>query len=324
MTPMDELFQIRSHLISIYKKYERFIIPVTRFIVILTILKMINNTVGYAKPLTKMTTILVLALVGTLSPIRLIIFSLILLVSLHIGVSSLEIGIIVFVTLFLIYLLFVRLYPKESLFIIGILVAYNLRIPYIIPLFAGLFSSTVAIVSVIIGTMMWYVIPQLITMMQANISDLSSIGEVLTANISTLQELVKTDHTMISSMIILSIVLLTVYLIRNQSIDYSEYIAILVGSIMNIVGFIFAVLLLKIDIRIGGLIISTTISAAITMIAQFFSKAVDYSRAETVRFEDEENYYYVKVVPKIIVNKSQKQVRQIYSTDEVKYESHKS
>ena len=49
------------------------------------------------------------------------------------------------------------------------------------------------------------------------------------------------------------------------------------------------------------------------MVLQFFVFNVDYSRTEKVQFEDDEYYYYVKAVPKIVVARPEKKVKQINS-----------
>jgi len=319
MTPLNQILLIRNQCINIYKRYERFIIPLLKFLLIISVLIMINSTLGYAQVLTKTTVILMIGLVGVFLSSQMIMMLFMLMISFHIGAQSLEAGGIIFAFLLMIYLLFVRLYPKESLFIIGMLIAYKLKIPYIIPLIAGLFSSLPTMVSVGIGTIIWYSVPQIAVIIQAQTSELSDIVEVINTNIAALQEILKTDQTMLASIIILSAVLLTVYLIRKQAIDFAEYIAIFVGAVMNVIGFLFAILLLRADVGIGSLIFSTIVCGIIAVIAQFFAKAVDYSRAEVVQFEDEENYYYVKVVPKIIVNKSKRQVKRIYTNDEMQY-----
>lgn len=319
MTPLNQILQIREQCINIYKRYERFIVPLLKFLFIISVLLMINNTLGYAPVLTKTTVILMIGLAGVFLSPQMIMMLFIFMISFHIGAQSLEAGAIVFTLLLMIYLLFVRLYPKESLFIIGMIIAYKFKIPYIIPLVAGLFSSLPTMIAVGIGTMIWYSAPQLAVMMQAQASELSDIVEVINANIAILQEILKSDQTMLASIIILSAVLLTVYLIRKQAVDFAEYIAIFVGAVMNVIGFLFAILLLKAEVGIGSLIFSTIVCGFLAVIAQFFSKAADYSRAEIVQFEDEENYYYVKVVPKIIVNKPKKQVKRIYTRDEMRY-----
>lgn len=323
MTPFNELLQVRNEIIKFYKKQERFIAPILKFLITISVLFVISNSIGYAKPLTKMVVIVIMGLVGVFLSPQLIMLLFILLTSLHALAGSLEAGLIVFALLLMIYLLFVRLYPVESLFIVATIMAYKLHIPYIIPLVAGLFSSLAAIVSLIIGIAIWYSAPQFITMMEGQSAEIADVVSVINAKITTLQGIFKNDYTLLASIVILSAVLLTVHIIRKQNIDFGEYIAILVGTVMTLVGFLFAVILLKVDVGIGGLMMSTIISAIIATIAQFFAKAADYSRAETVQFEDEENYYYVKIVPKIIVKDSKRQIQYNYTKDDTDFEDQK-
>lgn len=317
--PFNELLQVRDQLINFYKKYERFILPLLKFVLTASVLFIVSNTIGYAKPLTKITVILVMGLVGVFLSPQLIMLFFILVTSLHVAAASLEVGLMVFVLLLIIYLLFIRLYPKESLFIVATIIAYKLHIPYIIPLLAGLFSSVATIISVIIGVTIWYCAPQFTIMMEGQSSELVDIVGVINTQIATLQDVFKNDPILLASVIILSAVLLTVSIIRKQNIDFAEYIAILVGTVMNLVGFLMAIIILGIDIGIAGLMFSTLISAIIAITAQFFAKVADYSRAETVQFEDDKNYYYVKVVPKIIIKKSSRNIQRNYTQEDIKY-----
>jgi len=52
------------------------------------------------------------------------------------------------------------------------------------------------------------------------------------------------------------------------------------------------------------------------VIVQFFKTVVDYSRVENTQFEDDEYYYYVKAVPKIVMAKQQKSVRKINASSQ--------
>ncbi len=322
MAPLEQILQIRAQCINFYKQYERFIIPVLKFIFIVFTFFMINNTIGYSQVLNKTSVILVVALLAVFLSPQMIILLFMMVTSIHIGAGSLEAGGIVFVLFLMIYLLFVRLYPKASLLIIGMLITYKLKVPYITPLVGGLFSSLPAVIAMIIGIAIWYCVPQLVVIMEAQTSDLSDMVDVINTNIAALQKIIKTDQTMLTSIVILSGVMLTVYIIKKQNIDYAEYIAILVGCAVNLIGFLFAILFLKAEVSIPGLIISTIICGAIAVLVQFFSKVVDYSRAEVVQFQDAENYYYVKIVPKIIVNKPKKQVKRIYTNSEIEYKGH--
>ena len=56
----------------------------------------------------------------------------------------------------------------------------------------------------------------------------------------------------------------------------------------------------------------TIISVVIALGIQFVSRPADYSRSESIRFEDEDNYYMVKVIPKMQVRKSVTKVQKVY------------
>ena len=43
------------------------------------------------------------------------------------------------------------------------------------------------------------------------------------------------------------------------------------------------------------------ISVALALILEFFIFSVDYSKAEKFQYEDDEYFYYVKAVPKLLL-----------------------
>ena len=47
------------------------------------------------------------------------------------------------------------------------------------------------------------------------------------------------------------------------------------------------------------------------LVMQFFLFNVDYSRTETMQFEDDDYYYYVKAVPKLTISAPDKVVKHI-------------
>ena len=106
-----------------------------------------------------------------------------------------------------------------------------------------------------------------------------------------------------------------IYIIRKQAIDYGPYIAIGVGAIMNIIGFGLASIFFEdIGISLVSIIIESILFSLIAGVMQFLSGVLDYQRAETVNFEDDDNYYYVKIVPKIKLNFKEKEVKKVYTS----------
>ena len=80
-------------------------------------------------------------------------------------------------------------------------------------------------------------------------------------------------------------------------------------------------LIMDADVSMVGIIAGSLVSAGIALVVEFIMFQMDYSRTETVQFEDDEYYYYVKAVPKVILSKPEKTVKKI-NTQRKKKRSH--
>jgi hypothetical protein len=288
--------------------------PFLKFIIVFSVITMMSTSFGYAGIFNKVEVVLFLALVGTFLPEKWMALGFVLLMPIYIIMSNLIAGIISFFFLWILYLLFMRLFPKESLLIIATIVCFQIGLEALLPVLAGLFGSYVCIIAIIIGTIMWFVVPQLAQILQPNVIEKDEILEVITSMTSGGLKNIIGDKTMLCTIVVFFIVFSIIYIIRKQSIDYAAYLAIGVGMTMHLAGFILAILFLNINVSMTKIIITTIVISLIAIGVQFFSKVLDYQRAEVVSFEDEDNYYYVKVVPKIHINTKNKKVKRVYNS----------
>ena len=83
------------------------------------------------------------------------------------------------------------------------------------------------------------------------------------------------------------------------------------GALANILILLFGDLMYNTNLSILGVIIGSVISVLLVKVLEFFVFNVDYSRTEFVQFEDDEYYYYVKAVPKVVLSKPEKTVKKI-------------
>ncbi len=310
----ETLLIMRQNLIKIYKQYETIILMFLKFIVVFSVISMIGDSIGYIGVLNKVEVVLFLSLLGTFLPDKWMVLGFVILTPIYIVMVNLILGAISFLFLWVLYLLFMRLFPKESLLIIAAIVCFNLGIEVILPLVAALFGSYVCIIAIIIGTFIWFVMPEFAVIVKPQGGGKGELLEIINTLTNSGIRSIVGHRTMLSTIVVFFIVFSIVYIIRKQAIDHAPYLAIAIGSIMNLTGFILAMLFLNIDVSMGKIIFTTILAAITAVCAQFFSKALDYQRAETVSFEDEENYYYVKVVPKIHITSSYKKVKRIYNT----------
>ena len=95
-------------------------------------------------------------------------------------------------------------------------------------------------------------------------------------------------------------------------VNYATDISLMLGGLINIVGYIIMSLIIDLEINIFLLFLNTFISVLISFIIKFFDIMLDYKSIERVSFEDDENYYYVKIVPKITFFRSNKTIKRFY------------
>jgi hypothetical protein len=155
------------------------------------------------------------------------------------------------------------------------------------------------------------VIYYLLRVISENAGLLVSDSESGTATIKLLVTQFMQERFMLAACVIYMVTTIVVYVIRRLSVDNAWAIAIGVGHILQFIlllgaGNVFhsQVAILK---MIGGLIVSVLIC----VIYQFFVFDVDYRRTERVQFEDDEYYYYIKAVPKRVIEIPKKQVKSI-------------
>ncbi|NLK22179.1 MAG: hypothetical protein GX308_08955, partial [Epulopiscium sp.] len=244
---MNQIYQIRETIIGFYKTYEKVIFSILRFILSFIIFQFISR-MGYAVVLTKMPVGILFGIIGTIISVQWFFLLIVVVICTHLAFVSIEAAVLVFVLSTIIYLLYIRLFPKQSLLIIALILGFYFRIPYVVPLFAGLFVGVSGIVPIIFGTLIWHFIPHIQSLIEMKSSELMEMPNTL-ANmyISTIQWLAK-DQTTIITIIIFCVTVITVHLIAKLSIDYSWYIAIGIGAVVNLIGFLIGLLIVDIDI----------------------------------------------------------------------------
>ena len=124
------------------------------------------------------------------------------------------------------------------------------------------------------------------------------------------------DIPMLATIVVFISVFSIVYIIRRQSIDYSAYIAVVLGAFVNVFGFGMAALFLELSIDVIKIGMITFGGIILACVVQMLFRPMDYGRTETVQYEDDENYYYVKIVPKISIDLEEQKVEQVYTSNE--------
>ena len=315
----EKILLARASIIHFLKTYERWVMAMVKYLGVVLILALISNKIGYVELLSKSYTILGIAFICMMLPSQFIMLVILAIVTMNLMTFSWILGCISLVVFIILYFGFIRLYPKESLLIVVTMAAFALKCQYLVPIIAALYCAYVGIFPIIIGIIGVYCNMALTVLMQ-NIGSSTELLVILEQVMETFKTAVLFNRNMLGCIIIFAIVFSIVYFIRIQSIDYAPYIAIVVWGVMNLLGFGLAHLFLKVQVDLGLLIGMSIASVIVTVLIQSFMNPLDYSRTETVQFEDEENVYYVKVVPKIGVRLTPKKVEQVYTTNTMQEE----
>jgi len=222
--------------------------------------------------------------------------------------SRIEIALLSFFGLLFMFLFYSSFSRRENILVVLSIFALSIGFPYFLPLFAGLYFGITAIIPIAIGLFIWMYSPVVMGMVStdgvipADASILNiGLDEVLEAFESIQQNLAGESYLIqnwLTASILIFTVFIFVYISRKLSINYAKEIGIAFGTILNIFVFIAANVMGILDFNIGMVILGSIVSAALIYAISFFDVALDYKRAENVEFQDEDYFYYVKLIPK--------------------------
>lgn len=307
---MTTLLVVKQILMTLYSKYEVYITPFLKFMLALVSLSLINSRLGYMETIDRLTVVLIAALMCSFMPMNFIVVMSALFTMLHLYAFSLECAAVIGVGFLLMFLLYLRFSPKDTLVIVLLPVCFLMKIPYVIPLAMGLVGTPASAVSVACGVIAYYMI-HYVTQNVSVIAGMS--GEEMVARFRFVIDGLLNNKEMVVTIMAFAITVILVYMIRRLSIDFAWTIAMVSGVIVDIMVLLVGDLMFDTNVPLFGMIFGNIISFMLVLVLQFFVFNVDYSRTEKVQFEDDEYYYYVKAVPKVVVSKPEKKVKQINS-----------
>ena len=305
---MTVLLEMKERLKLIYSKGEPFILPLVKFLLAFITFNTLNGRMGYMTQLDNVAVVLIAALTCSFLPTGAMVFFAAIISLAHMYALSMEVALVGLCVYLVMYLLFFRFSPKDSLVVVLTPLLCAMKIPYVVPIVVGLLCGPMSAVSVGCGVVVYYVIEAIV----ANASNIRTMGDdEMVAKVRMLLEAITGNRAMLVIIVSFAITIMVVYFIRRMSIDYSWTIAMIAGVMINVVVLLIGDLLYDINISVGGALLGSLLAIVVAKIVEFFRFCVDYSRVEKVQFEDDEYYYYVKAVPKMAVSMSTKTVKKI-------------
>lgn len=299
---------LKEWLKSFYAKYATPVNGVIKFLYSLAAMLLLNSNIGYRTELTQPLIITAIALVSAFLPYGVIGCLLGVVMLVHIYAVSMEIALIVGVIFIVLILLYYGFQPKDSFWLVLTPMAFLLKIPFAVPLLAGLSGSLLTVIPVGSGVLIAFII----SYVKQNAGLLTNDTSVdITQKFMQILRNLFSNQEMFVMIMVCVVGILCVYLLHNMSLDYSWEIAIATGTIAQLAVVFAGDFLLHVSMPVLQLLIGSLVSLALALLYHFFIFAVDYTRTEYVQYEDDDYVYYVKAVPKVAVARTDVKVQRI-------------
>ena len=305
---MTTLFVAKQYIKSFISKYEVYLKALFKLVLALTTLMVINGKIGYMHRLDNISIVLILALMCSFMPMNFIIFVAAAFVVMHMYALSLECAAITLILFLVLFLLYFRFSPRDTIVVLLTPLSFMIGIPYAVPSIMGLLGTPVCAVSVGCGVIVMYMI-NYIAEIAPTVSGMEA--EDMAAKFRFIIDGFMDGKEMFLLIAAFAVTIIVVYLVRRLSIDYAWTIAIIAGALVDVMILLVGDLMLDMNASIVGIIVGTVFAVALAKLVELFAFHLDYSRTEKVQFEDDEYYYYVKAVPKITVAAPSRTVKRI-------------
>jgi len=325
---MEHILLAREVVVKFFKRFEAFILPILKFLLGYFVFVSIGNIGHMHESIVPFTEILnptlinvLFALLFTVMPMNMGWILIILNITAQVS-ANIEVAVAVFLFMIFIFIFYVRMAPKESLLILFTILAFQFDVPYLLPIIVGLYLPVTSIIPITVGVFVNAQIPVMFGILApgpltANIADmeiadlLTELPEAFGVVQETLMHTLQGTERWLFIAVIFAMVVLLVHFVSRLAIDYSKEIAIALGCVMNIFGLIIAVMMTDANVAIGRTILLTILCGLIALLVRCFDSILDYQRAESVQFEDDNNYYHVRIVPKVVLTKPKRVVKRI-------------
>ena len=305
---MATLLEFREKIRLLYVKVEPFFIPVIRFLVALIVLNTVNGRLGYMTRIDNTAIVLIPALMCSFLPTGAVLLFAALFSLLHMYALSIEVLAVGLVVYLLIYLLYLRFAPKESLVVALTPLLLCWKLPCVVPILMGLIGTPASAISVACGVLAY----AYLTVVVNNAAAINAMdSEDAITRLKLVVDALLANKQMLVFMVAFAITVILVYVLRRLAIAHAWTIAIAAGAVTDLVVLLVGDMIYDTGVSFGSLILSTLVAVAVAKILEFFQFCLDYNRTERVQFEDDEYYYYVKAVPKLTVSKSDRRVKRI-------------
>lgn len=303
---MTGLLVLKEKIVGFYKNFEYPILMIGKFILAILAFNYVNGELGYFEALTGMVPVMFLSLICAIVPVSIFVLIFALVVLLHLFKLSMVLAAVALVVFLLFYFIYLKFAPDQGILIVLYPVLAQFNLHYMIPLVGAMAFNPFAAIPIAFGVIFMKIIGYL--QEAASLGDPGTdVQEIMTSYQYVFDKLLA-DKEMVAYIIVFTLVILIVYGISRLPVDYSWYIAIGVGTLVNVIGLAMQSSGVE-GMSVAMVVIGSVIGGLLAALVQFMGCTLDYARKESLQFEDDDYYYYVKAVPKIQITQAERTVK---------------
>ncbi len=303
---MERFLEIQQSIKRWYASYEGYVLPVFKFLTMFSVLLMLNWHLGYRLILMRWVLVILASLVSSLLPwsglTAITVFWLIG----HLTALSWEAAAALGAILLLEAMLHYLFLPGASILIVLVPMAFCLHVPYLVPLLAGIFGGPLTFIPVCEGVLTYYFLAGVTADAGYLLDTTREIPAQFAASISGISG----NSAFVTALIAFGACTIIVCAIRRMSFDYARYIAAGIGAAVMLVVYLAAYLAFDADVSPAAVLLGSLLGFILAEFFTVWGGALNYTKPEFLQYEDDEYVYYVKAVPKMLMQVSDPQIRE--------------
>ena len=307
---MTKLLEIKKQVFRFWGKYETYLRFVYKFIIAFVLFTLINESIGFMESISTLPIALVLALICCVLPQTMTLFVGAGLVVLDLYVLSVEVAVTALLIFALVFFLYFRFAPKDGLLFLLTPICFVLHIPYILPIATGLLRKVYSVAAVACGTIIFFFLDGIYENVTALQATSAGAGNVEATKMTITAGQLLANKEMYLTVVVFAISAVVVYVVRKMSIDHAWKVAVVSGALVQISGLFVGYIFFDILGRTFPMLIGNVVAILLGLVIEFLFMDLDYKRTERVQFEDDDYYYFVKAVPKKMVESLDKEIIQ--------------
>ncbi len=219
-------------------------------------------------------------------------------------------GVMLFLMFMLSYIFSNAYQARQLTHFVGVTVLYRMHIPYLAPLWAGLFGNISEVTTIICGS----VISFYLKTVHDSVPQIADAPDTVNA-LDLVQSMVSNPMFFVYELAIVGMFVM-VWLFRSSKLKHSWVWAVVFGTLTEFVIMLGGSLFLNDSRGLTQITVGSLVTLIVGIFLFFVFQDLDFKRVETVQFSDDEYYYYVTAVPRIRLAEEDKEIKKITGSGE--------